>query len=79
MKENTTQDVTQFDRAEALDRIHDIQTMLSELLWMWEGNYPAHKGLSELAAYHVQEAMDDLAKAYQSQGLYVFEEKDYAN
>lgn len=79
MKEETTQGVTQFDRAEALDRIHVIQTMMCELLWLWEGNYPAHKGLSEIASYHVQEAMDDLAKAYQSQGLYVFEEKDYAN
>ena len=76
MKENTTQSVTQFDRAEALDRIHVIQTMMCELLWMWEGNYPAHKGLSELAAYHVQEAMDGLAKAYQNQGLYVFEEDE---
>lgn len=65
--------VTQFDKAEALDRIHVIQTMMSELLWMWGGNYPAHKGLSELAAYHMQEAMDELAKAYQNQGLHVFE------
>ncbi len=75
MKEETTQSVTQFDRAEALDRIHVIQTMLSELLWMWEGEYPAHKGLSELAAYHVQEAMEKLCEAYQSQGAFVFEEE----
>lgn len=74
MKEETTQGVTQFDRAEALDRIHVIQTMMCELLWMWEGEYPAHKGLSELAAYHVQEAMDDLAEAYQAQGAFAFEE-----
>lgn len=76
MKQETTQGVTQFDKAEALDRIHVIQTMMCELLCMWEGNYPAHKGLSELAAYHVQEAMGDLAKAYQNQGLYVFEEDE---
>ena len=66
--------VTQFDRTEALDRIHVIQTMMCELLWMWEGEYPAHKGLSELAAYHVQEAMEDLAEAYQAQGAFAFEE-----
>lgn len=87
-------EVTQFDKAEALDRIHVIQTMLSELLG-FDGDMCRHKGLSHDAEWLVSEAMEKLCEAYQrqaaswewgedvsenqNQGLYVFEEKDDAS
>jgi len=58
--------VTQFDRVEALDRIHVIQTMLSELLG-FDGDVCTHKGLSHDAKWLVSEAMEKLCEAYQKQ------------
>ena len=78
MKEETTQGVTQFDRAEALDRIHVIQTMLCELLG-FDGDMCTHKGLSHDAEWLVSEAMEKLCEAYQAQGLYVFDEGEAMN
>lgn len=75
MKEETTQGVAQFDRAEALDRIHVIQTMLSELLG-FDGDMCTHKGLSHDAEWLVSEAMEKLCEAYQAQGAFVFEESE---
>lgn len=66
MKKETTQGVTQFDKAEALDRIHVIQTMLSELLG-FDGDCCTHKGLSHDAEWFVSEAMEKLCEAYQRQ------------
>ena len=74
MKEETTQGVTQFDRAEALDRIHVIQTMLSELLFRNECK--PHRGLSPYTAHLVEQVHEKLCEAYQSQGAFVFEEND---
>lgn len=60
------QAATQFDKAEALDRIHVIQTMLSELLG-FDGDMCTHKGLSHDAEWLVSEAMEKLCEAYQRQ------------
>lgn len=74
MKEN----VTQFDKAEALDRIHVIQTMLTNLLVethvQMSGLYSHHRGLSADSTELVLEAMEKLCEAYQMQGAFVFEE-----
>lgn len=61
--------VTQFDRAEALDRISTIQGMLSLLLvdLNYEEGSRSHKGLSHDAEWLVSEAMEKLCEAYQKQ------------
>lgn len=65
-------EVTQFDKSEALDRIHVIQTMLSELLG-FGGDTCTHKGLSHDAEWLVSESMEKLCEAYQAQGAFAFE------
>lgn len=65
--------VTQFDKAEALDRIHVIQTMLAELLF--RNDYAPHKGLSTQAGYLVGVVNEKLYEAYQFQSEWVFEEE----
>lgn len=67
--------VTQFDREVVLDRINTITTMMCELFWMWDRGYPAHDGLTEVAAYHIQQAMDELSKARHCQKQHIQEEK----
>ena len=70
--------VTQFDRAEALDRISTIQGMLSLLLvdLNYEEGSRSHKGLSHDAEWLVSEAMEKLCEAYQAQGTFAFEGSD---
>lgn len=78
MKEETTQGMTQFDKAEALDRISTIQGMLSLLLvdLNYEEGSRSHKGLSHDAEWLVSEAMEKLCEAYQAQGAFTFEESE---
>ena len=66
-------EVTQFDKAEALDRIHVIQTMLVELLF--RNNYAPHRGLSKQAAYLMEVVNEKLYEAYQLQSEWAFEEE----
>lgn len=66
---------TQIEKSVVLDRIDTITTMMCELFWMWDEGYPAHEGLTEVAAYHIQQAMDELSKARHCQKQHVQEEK----
>lgn len=62
---------------EALDRIHVIQTMMSQFLVYVSDNAEDeyHQGLSPQAKELVGKAMEYLCDAYQKQGVYAFEEE----
>ena len=65
--------VTQFDKAKALDRIHVIQTMLAELLF--RNNYAPHRGLSKQTSYLMEVVNEKPYEAYQFQSEWAFEEE----
>lgn len=62
---------------EALDRIHVIQTMMSQFLVYVsdDAEDEFHQGLSEEAKEKVGKAMQLLCDAYQIQGVYAFEQE----